>query len=237
MPTAPSGRSAWLDVDWRAAPALRARSAGRLAERRRARQRAAAAVRPRARRLLAELAGEPARPGARSSRDRPGPAGFRGLGDASRGGVGRRLRAHAGGGLRCALGGRRRGRRQLDGRLRRRRAGDCVAARVQRLVLVSAAGLHVAELRLDRALDRLGRVEQAFARWAGSSPRARRRSRGVRGCDGSCSRASPRIPSCCPGRSSQSRSRARAGRGSCRRCGRCRAIRCVTGSRGSDARR
>jgi pimeloyl-ACP methyl ester carboxylesterase len=39
--------------------------------------------------------------------------------------------------------------------------------RVQRLVLVSAAGLHVAELRLDRALDRLGRAEQAFSRGAG----------------------------------------------------------------------
>jgi pimeloyl-ACP methyl ester carboxylesterase len=39
--------------------------------------------------------------------------------------------------------------------------------RVQRLVLVSAAGLHIAELRLDRALDRLGRAELAFARSGG----------------------------------------------------------------------
>jgi pimeloyl-ACP methyl ester carboxylesterase len=39
--------------------------------------------------------------------------------------------------------------------------------RVQRLVLVSAAGLHIAELRLDRALDRLGRAERAFARGGG----------------------------------------------------------------------
>ena len=36
--------------------------------------------------------------------------------------------------------------------------------RVERLVLVSAAGLHIAELRLDRALDRVRRAERAFAR-------------------------------------------------------------------------
>ena len=34
--------------------------------------------------------------------------------------------------------------------------------RVERLVLVSAAGLHIAELRLDRALDRVRRAEPAF---------------------------------------------------------------------------
>jgi pimeloyl-ACP methyl ester carboxylesterase len=39
--------------------------------------------------------------------------------------------------------------------------------RVERLVLVSAAGLHIAELRLERALDRLGRVERPFARCGG----------------------------------------------------------------------
>ena len=39
--------------------------------------------------------------------------------------------------------------------------------RVERLVLVSAAGLHIAELRLERALDRLGRAERAFARYGG----------------------------------------------------------------------
>ncbi|HEV2786419.1 MAG TPA: alpha/beta fold hydrolase [Solirubrobacteraceae bacterium] len=38
--------------------------------------------------------------------------------------------------------------------------------RVRRLVLVSAAGLHIAELRLDRALDRVRRAERAFARGA-----------------------------------------------------------------------
>ena len=39
--------------------------------------------------------------------------------------------------------------------------------RVERLVLVSAAGLHIAELRLDRALDRVRRAERAFARGGG----------------------------------------------------------------------
>lgn len=39
--------------------------------------------------------------------------------------------------------------------------------RAERLVLVSAAGLHIAELRLDRALDRLGRAERAFALYGG----------------------------------------------------------------------
>ena len=36
-------------------------------------------------------------------------------------------------------------------------------ARVERLVLVSAAGLHIADLRLHRVLDRLGRAERVFA--------------------------------------------------------------------------
>jgi pimeloyl-ACP methyl ester carboxylesterase len=39
--------------------------------------------------------------------------------------------------------------------------------RVERLVLVSAAGLHIAELRLERALARLRRVERTFARCGG----------------------------------------------------------------------
>ncbi|MBW3654027.1 MAG: alpha/beta fold hydrolase, partial [Actinobacteria bacterium] len=39
--------------------------------------------------------------------------------------------------------------------------------RVERLVLVSAAGLHIAELRLERALQRLRRVDRAFARYGG----------------------------------------------------------------------
>ena len=39
--------------------------------------------------------------------------------------------------------------------------------RVERLVLVSAAGLHIAELRLERALQRLRRVERAFSRSGG----------------------------------------------------------------------
>jgi len=39
--------------------------------------------------------------------------------------------------------------------------------RVERLVLVSAAGLHIAELRLERALTRLRRVERTFARCGG----------------------------------------------------------------------
>ena len=39
--------------------------------------------------------------------------------------------------------------------------------RVERLALVSAAGLHIAELRLDRALTRVRRAERAFSRYGG----------------------------------------------------------------------
>ena len=68
-------RSAWLDIDWRGAPALDATSTAAAGQRHRARRGPAAAVRPRPLRLLAELAGATSPHfAAHASRDRGRPA-------------------------------------------------------------------------------------------------------------------------------------------------------------------
>ena len=125
--TAAQGRAPWLDVDWQAAQhRTRDRRAG--GQLLRARRGPGDRLRPRPRRLLAVVAGEHAGARARPPRGGDGPARLRLLGDAARGHLDRVLReldlpADGRAGHRVGGGGR-----QLDGRLRRRRAGDPLPA-------------------------------------------------------------------------------------------------------------
>ena len=75
----------------------------------------------------------------------------------------------------------RRGRRQLDGRLHRLELAIRFPQRVERLVLVSAAGLSIEYLRNERALSvALRRSTPASRPTAAGWPRGRTRSRAGR---------------------------------------------------------